>query len=197
MSKSEKEKFIEFCGVLGFKVNDTQIKVFELYNQAKQENKEMFINLGRQQGRQYLNTILINFELWEKDHRIAELEKENFELQIELGITKSNLDLEVEAKQRLLEIKEELEQKLENAIMPKFRVGDEVWVNATQMNFKIEPEQQTINGIDYYYKLKTRPYWNALEFELFATEQEARDRLEELKNGKAYVFKHHIIKSFI
>ena len=36
----------------------------------------MFINLGRQQGRQYLNTILINFELWEKDHRIAELEKE-------------------------------------------------------------------------------------------------------------------------
>jgi hypothetical protein len=78
---SEKEKFIEFCEIFGFKVSDIQMKVFELYNQSKQENKQMFINLGKQHGHNYLNTILINFELWKKDQRIAELEKYNAQLE--------------------------------------------------------------------------------------------------------------------
>jgi len=176
---------LSFSAVRCQAIND-EVCQYILDNELlKKENAELkqkleeFQNIDWEAQAKYLSETAI----------YAELEQENKELKEKI----KNIVNEYNALQDILDkydlggCSEDIGEKLkslDNAIVPKFKIGQEVWVNATQMNFKIEPEQQTINGIDYYYKLKTRPYWNALEFELFATEQEARKALEELNNGK-------------
>lgn len=79
----------------------------------------------------------------------------------------------------------ELEEQLKNAIVPKFKVGQEVWfISMTNYvcNFIIQELQYTLccdgrSGICYFSKDNLEEY----EWNLFATREEAEQRLKELK----------------
>lgn len=94
---------------------------------------------------------------------------------------------------------EDMQQKFENAIIPKFKIGQEVWIINTDyfykkdwfiekhkvvgINFKFDARNNFVKwyqlqfGVDYY---KTYKY---LEKNIFATKAEAAKRLAELKGG--------------
>ena len=79
----------------------------------------------------------------------------------------------------------ELEEKLKNAIVPKFKIGQEVWfISMTNYvcNFIIQELQYTLccdgrSGICYFSKDNLEEY----EWNLFATKEEAQAKLEELQ----------------
>lgn len=79
----------------------------------------------------------------------------------------------------------ELEEQLKNAIVPKFKIGQEVWfISMTNYvcNFIIQELQYTLccdgrSGICYFSKDNLEEY----EWNLFATREEAEQRLKELK----------------
>lgn len=88
----------------------------------------------------------------------------------------------------------ELEEQLKNAIVPKFKIGQIVWFIDTRENdfneneymltsFKIETIK--FGKFDICYE----DYWGdvLVERDLFATKEEARAKLEELK-GNNYVY---------
>ena len=79
-----------------------------------------------------------------------------------------------------------LKEELDKAIVPKFNIGQEVWfISLTDniCNFVIEDLQFTLCGdgksaMCYYDKNNVEQF----EWDLFATEQEARAKLKELQN---------------
>lgn len=81
----------------------------------------------------------------------------------------------------------ELEEKLKNAIVPKFKIGQEVYYyhiarNKTYSGY-VEDTQwfATKNGIYYRISQLQRDYFWIREDEVFATKEEAQAKLEELK----------------
>lgn len=83
----------------------------------------------------------------------------------------------------------ELEEQLENAISPKFKVGQEVWTirhNNSVYHTRID-EIKVVgikgkNEIFYYYDQPgSYAHWEELEDNLFATKEEAQAKLEELQ----------------
>lgn len=81
---------------------------------------------------------------------------------------------------------EDLENKLKNAIVPKFKIGQEVWYIDSRMNSFGEIKNKIysyviaqIEGLDFRYYGNDGLYCN--EDELFATTEEAEKKLEELK----------------
>lgn len=83
----------------------------------------------------------------------------------------------------------DLEHRLANCIEHKFDFGQDVWVifkdqvKKTQINsFRVYADY----GVEYYIKFidGSREYLELWEDEIFATEEEAKKHLEELKNGK-------------
>lgn len=83
------------------------------------------------------------------------------------------------------EIKE-LKKRLSNCIEPKFKVGDKVFANTVAYWEKEKPvrhtTEQEVEDIVYFYKLKNYYYKNWEIEEIFATEEDALRKLEELKN---------------
>lgn len=72
----------------------------------------------------------------------------------------------------------ELEEQLKNAIVPKFKIGQEVWyISDTNkvFSFKIN----NIGGLNFRY-YDDDGFW-LHEEELFATKKEAQAKLEELQ----------------
>ena len=81
----------------------------------------------------------------------------------------------------------ELEEQLKNAIVPKFKIGQEVYYyhiarNKTYSGY-VEDTQwfATKNGIYYRISQLQRDYFWIREDEVFATKEEAQAKLEELK----------------
>ena len=87
----------------------------------------------------------------------------------------------------------ELEKQLENAIVPKFKVGDEIFAVVTYI---ADPKDKTViesgivqkiecdkNQIKYWCD-NGRIYWEDECEKLFATEQEAQQKLKELEETK-------------
>lgn len=148
-------------------------------------------------------------ENWKKDDRIAELEKELAkykELQDQLGLENADefewfvmLDLltDNEKNMHILDLHRELAEIKENAIMPRFKVGQEVYsvfINRKYMeynevcNLEITAIMQCSKGIYYQgYILESgknrSDYWFN-EKNTFLTEQEAQDKLQELRGGE-------------
>ena len=73
----------------------------------------------------------------------------------------------------------ELEEQLKNAIVPKFKIGQEVWyiVQEKIKSYKIA----YIEGINFRYCDKDGSWLG--EKDLFATKEEAEQKLKELKGG--------------
>lgn len=80
----------------------------------------------------------------------------------------------------------DLEHRLSNCIEPKFKIGQEVWF--------IDPEKDVSKGEIWNIELISNQilysvFWGDecedvyYQYELFATEEEAKARLEEVKNG--------------
>lgn len=84
-----------------------------------------------------------------------------------------------------------LKQQLQNAIVPKFKVGQIVWCVDNWHNSVGAYEVETI----FYHRNKTFTYYVVDELYLesfneeniFATQEEAKEKLKELKNGKVSV----------
>ena len=88
----------------------------------------------------------------------------------------------------------ELEEKLSNAIIPKFKIGQEVWC-IDRISEKIylgtvigfEANKFKFNQLDTYYTIEYKDGCIIqCDFEdefVFATEEEAQAKLEELRNG--------------
>ena len=142
--------------------------------------------------------------LKQKDQRIAELEKEiesigrlcdklNNDYE---EINKNNIHQTRELTQAERELKycmqenTKLEAKLENAIVPKFNFGDTIFAVVTYID---DPKDKTViesgivqkiecdkNQIKYWCD-NGRIYWEDECEKLFATEQEAQQKLKELE----------------
>ena len=74
----------------------------------------------------------------------------------------------------------ELEEQLANAIVPKFKIGQEVWYTS-DTNKVLSFTITKIGGL-YFRYYDDKGFW-LHEDELFTTEEEAKAKLEELKNG--------------
>ena len=102
---------------------------------------------------------------FEKDLKIAELEEENLKLK----------------------------EKLKNAIVPKFKVGQKVyriaWHSTYDLDYGFNIETNTIRNIHYHYKCDmsniSYDLSNGLQYlsedELFATKEEAKKELNKIK----------------
>ena len=79
------------------------------------------------------------------------------------------------------------EHRLSNCIEPKFKKGDLVFANTVAYWENEKPirhtTQQEIEDIVYFYKLKNYDFKNWDIDEIFSTEEEAKAKLEEIKNG--------------
>ena len=103
-------------------------------------------------------------------------------------ITLNNMDMWLnQAEDRIAE----LEEQLKNAIVPKFKVGQEVYYyhiarNKTYSGY-VEDTQwfATRNWIYYRISQLQRDYFWIREDELFATKEEAQAKLEELRGNDA------------
>lgn len=97
----------------------------------------------------------------------------------------------------LLDKIEELETRLSNCIEPKFKIGQEVWFVNQRNGFDAKVECAKIENLRIF-ALKSKiqinyrisdsccGWYNRHSYrqkELFATEEEAKAKLEELKNG--------------
>lgn len=144
------------------------------------------------------NMLMINLDRLALLERAKNLENENAELKKLIETCQDEYDLQQFLKEEngvlarknaeLEQENAELKQKLENAILPKFRVGQEVFYLGTNKVFTgIITKTKITNSKKIQYSIRSND--NQLhtknETDVFATEQEARDRLEELKNGKA------------
>ena len=82
---------------------------------------------------------------------------------------------------------EELEHRLANCIEPKFTIGQEVWgidiVRKDNIDSFIVREICYCADYGLYYKTDIGVDVYEYYFKLFATEEEAKAKLEELKNG--------------
>ena len=84
----------------------------------------------------------------------------------------------------------ELEEQLENAIVPKFKVGQTVWI--VYDSIQSIPSECVIDKIVYdtsnlsklLYYTKDEISWISLEKDIFATKEEAEARLRELKENE-------------
>ena len=137
----------------------------------------------------YLNIIK------DKDQRIAELEQELAKLKEKYNKANEklkNITEEVENNfvdgQDYEKLKQELAELKEKAIVPKFKVGQEVYYYHIARNKiylgLVEDIQYfaTRSGIFYRIPNLQRDYFWIREDELFATEQEAQEKLKEM-NG--------------
>jgi len=136
------------------------------YEQLKKENKELkeliaFRNTGRVSGKLVAEKVL----------RFNDLQEENTRLKAELA---------------------EKDRLLENAIVPKFKVGDRVWAvidyfseeTATGFETVIENgivEEIRVNKYRMDYLSGNRIYREQKYEYLFATEEEAQQKLKELE----------------
>ena len=119
-------------------------------------------------------------DLSQKDQLIAELEQD--------------LEFTTKTANELIEIKHKLEQELaelkEKAIVPKFKVGQEVYYYHIARNKiylgLVEDIQYfaTRSGIFYRIPNLQRDYFWIREDELFATEQEAQEKLKEIQGNE-------------
>lgn len=57
------------------KLNEQQKEILLEIQNTKNNGREIFINLGRTQGKRLIANIVYNFEIWLKDQQIAELKK--------------------------------------------------------------------------------------------------------------------------
>ena len=81
--------------------------------------------------------------------------------------------------QRIAELEQELAELKENAIVPKFKVGQEVWHFITG-----KPIKDIIVRNDLFqYELSALKF-GMYEDYLFATEQEAQDKLKEIQGNE-------------
>lgn len=122
----------------------------------------------------YLNIIK------DKDKRIAELEQD--------------LEFTTKTANELIEIKHKLEQELaelkEKAIVPRFRIGQEIWY--VYNKYQKYPFRCVIDKIVYdssknhkfRYDTSGELYIGVKEEDLFATEQEAQDKLKEIQENE-------------
>lgn len=98
----------------------------------------------------------------------------------ETGLIASNyVDVMNEQDQKI----KDLEHRLSNSIEPKFKVGQEVWYIKPSF---LNPEKSNIDYIIIYENTKFYALTNGFEYRddmVFATEEEAKKHLEELKNG--------------
>lgn len=82
----------------------------------------------------------------------------------------------------------ELEEQLENAIIPKFKKGDKVYVNSVDYwkdgNPIFHTTQEEIEDIMYNYKLKDYNYKVWFEEQIYKSQEEAEERLRELGENK-------------
>lgn len=60
--------------ICGVKLSDWQKDLLRQKQEANDKGELILVNLGRQQGRQLVNNILINFQIWSKNQQIADLE---------------------------------------------------------------------------------------------------------------------------
>ena len=135
-------------------------------------------------------------KLLDKDRRIAELEEENSRLQEQAGYLifvdgydENGNPIHEQVFKTYKERCEELEIKLKNAILPKFRVGQEVWFilkdNKGKDVFCGTVLLITLNG---YYQPSKLIYtiiqfdkeWRCEEKSLFTTEAEAQKYLDKI-----------------
>lgn len=127
----------------------------------------------------------------ELNERIAEIEQELAkykELQDQLGLENADefewfamLDLltDNEKNMHILDLHRELAELKEKAIIPKFKVGQEVWHIITA-----KPMRDFIVRNDMHqYELGISKFGVYEDF-LFATEQEAQDKLKEIQGNE-------------
>lgn len=60
--------------ICGIKLADWQKDLLRQKQEANDKGELMLVNLGRRQGGQLVNNILINFQIWSKNQQIADLE---------------------------------------------------------------------------------------------------------------------------
>lgn len=136
----------------------------------------------------YLNIIK------DKDQRIAELEQELAELKskyedCENERLQNRMDY-LTMKNKWLNSEKKLAELKEKAIVPKFKVGQEVYYYHIARNKiylgLVEDIQYfaTRSGIFYRIPNLQRDYFWIREDELFATEQEAQEKLKEMKGNE-------------
>ena len=129
-----------------------------------------------------------------QNQHIKKLEKENETL---LRISEKNRQKISEVDKWRLELQKEnaeLKQKLENAIVPKFKVGDEIWIikriKKEVANGKIIKKYLYFNGGTpenlrnenrWRIRLKNNSEVTKKEYELFYTREEAEEALKKLE----------------
>ena len=147
-------------------------------------------------------------DLSQKDQRIAELEQKLAELKQTYNKANEKLkniteelennfvdgqelnDLREEKDKLIYELEKELDEIKEKAIVPKFKIGQEVYYYHIARNKiylgLVEDIQYfaTRSGIFYRIPNLQRDYFWIREDELFATEQEAQDKLKEIQGNE-------------
>lgn len=137
--------------------------------------------------------------LSKKDQRITELEQELAkykELQDQLGLENADefewfvmLDLltDNEKNMHILDLHRELAELKEKAIVPKFKTGQECYLIDNNFNYFKNTKEFNIvcsnikKQQNWYY---VKDYGVYHENDLFATEQEAQTKLQELRGGE-------------
>lgn len=122
----------------------------------------------------------------QQDQRISELEEQVQNLE-ELNVKFIEIGNEYAEKNK------RLEEQLKNAIVPKFKIGQEVFIIFETTKKEYIVESTNINSItifagnelSYYCKYVDgeRMYLELDESEIFATKEEAEVKLKELKGG--------------
>ena len=111
--------------ICGIKLTDWQIDLLIQAQEANEKGELMLVNLGRRQGGQLLNTILINFQIWSKDQKISDLEaklaesekrwveenEEKCELKKQLKFIKDEIEVNFVDGQKYNELKQQLAEK--------------------------------------------------------------------------------------
>ena len=178
--------------VTNIKLNDGKyIATFEICD----NNEDYSIcNLGQkltndviQVNKTFIDIDIYKSQMEEKDQRIAELEQD--------------LEFTTKTANELIEIKHKLEQELaevkENAIVPKFKVGQECYyvytksqlrpfnVKIGRITFDTDRKNKIIYDSDFedddsYFE----KYYGMKECNLFATEKEAQEKLKEIQGNE-------------
>ena len=130
--------------------------------------------------------------LEDKDQRIAELEQKCLLYEKEMlncSQLENGMSLCIVQKQRIAELEQELAKLKEKAIVPKFKVGQEIWCIQYMAIFKFKinkveihrGEEETENRIIY-------GNWEDMIYQIeencFTTEQEAQDKLKEIQGNE-------------
>lgn len=79
---------------------------------------------------------------------------------------------------------EELEERLSNCIEPKFKIGQEVWfIDGKIVCGEVEEFDYVVSKYKEFYNYFIDGYGWVLQKQLFATEEEAKAKVKELKHG--------------